>query len=124
MQRVPRLPPSCSSVTSAAMGTATVKTAADAGPAAGRICARNASMIETTEGVGMNTVGCAARKSAGVTETAGTPETRMVDAPRSAIEMTVIAKGSVVIDESRTVGEVRVVVVFHIAVMPVGAPMV
>jgi hypothetical protein len=60
-------------------------------------------MIEAAEGVGMNAEGCAAstgpcaaRKSAGVIEI-GVVETR-----RSVIEMTVIAKGSVVIDESRT----------------------
>jgi hypothetical protein len=92
--------------TTAAVGIAApMETAAGARLAAGRICARDAAMIETAEGVGMNAGRCAARKSAGVTET-GTVETR-----RSAIEMIVIAKGPVVIDESRTVGDVGVVVV-------------
>jgi hypothetical protein len=98
--------------------TTAVSTAAEASPAAGRICARDAAMIETAEGVGMNAGGCAARKSTGVTE-AGMVVTR-----RSAIEMTVIARGSVVIDESRTVGDVGVVVVFHLAAVPVGSPVV
>ena len=105
--------------------TATVGTAADAGLAAGRICARDAAMIEAAEGVGMNAEGrvastgpCAARKSAGVIETG------MVVTRRSPIEMAVIAKGSVVIDESRTVGDVVIVVVFHLAAVPVGSPVV
>jgi hypothetical protein len=68
-------------------------------------------MIETAEGAGMNAGGCAPRKSARVTET------RMVETTGSAIEMTVIAKGS-------AVGDVGVVVVFHIVAMPVGSPVV
>jgi hypothetical protein len=92
--------------TAAAVGIAApMETAAEARVAAGRICARDAAMIETAEGVGMNTGGCAARKSARVTETG------MVGTRRSAIEMIVIAKGPVAIDESRTVGDIGVVVV-------------
>jgi hypothetical protein len=62
-------------------------------------------MIEAAEGVGMNAIGSAARDSARVTETG------MVETRRSAIEMIVIAKRPVVIDESRTVGDIGVVVV-------------
>ena len=105
--------------------TAAVGTAAEAGLAAGRIRARDAAMIEAAEGVGMNAEGrvagtgpCAARKSAGVIEIG------MVVTRRSPIEMTVIAKGLVVIDESRTVGDVVMVVVFHLAAVPVGSPVV
>jgi hypothetical protein len=105
----------------AALGSAAVETAPEAGLAAGRICARDPAMIEAAESVGMDAEGCAAstgpcaaRKSAGVIEIG------MVVTRESPIEMTVIA----VIDESRAVGEVGVVVVFHPAAMPVGAPVV
>jgi len=86
-------------------------TAAEASPAAGRIGARDAAMIETAEGAGMNADGCVAGKSAVVAETS------MVETRGSAIEMTVIAKGS-------AVGDVGAVVVFHPAAVPVGAPVV
>jgi hypothetical protein len=67
----------------AAVGTAAaaVGSAADAGPAAGRICIRDAAMIEAAESAGMIAAGCTAgtdrftaRKSAGVTESTGVTE--------------------------------------------------
>jgi hypothetical protein len=98
--------------TAAAASLATVKTTADASLAAGRIGARHAAMIEAAEGAGMiagrcpaNTFRFAARESAGMTEGG------MVDAPRSAIELIVIAEGPVAIDESRAAGDVGAVVV-------------
>jgi hypothetical protein len=127
-----------SSVTAAAAmktaATAAVKAAAgasraagrtaEAGRAAGPIGIRGTTMVGAVEGTGMTGEGHAAgavRYAA--RESAGMSEVRMVvresgtaDSPMSEIEMIVIAKVAVVM--------IGVVVVYHLAAVPVGAPVV
>src|SRR5882757_3940649 len=111
----------CSSMTSAAVETAAAAmettgcgmgTRTGAYPAPGRICVRDAAMIEAAERAGMFSGECAACAHRRVTG-------------RSCVTKTSIAaKTSIVIDEGRAVGDVPVVVVIQLVMVPVSSPMV